>query len=76
MNRGEQALKLAKLWSAKVGPRKVELYLVNHPEEFGSSTAHKVSRGKYESVPGYELAEAIFEGAALDDVTLPEVKSA
>lgn len=74
MNRGEQALKIAKIWSAKVGPEKVKLYLVNHDVAF--STADKVARGRYESTPGYDLADAILDGAALDGITPARVKTA
>lgn len=69
MNRGEQTLKLIDKWVKRVGAAKAKARLAA-TGEIGLSTAEKLVRGAYESIPGHDLTESILRELAKDGISL------
>lgn len=73
-NRGERALILAKQWTKKVGVDEARLRLAN-TKVIGWSTAEKISKGDYESVPGHDITEALLGEMKKDGFSLGDDKA-
>lgn len=73
-NRGEKVLLLAKQWVKKVGAPEARLRLAN-TKIIGWSTAEKIAKGDYVSVPGHDITEALLREMKKDGFCLDGEKA-